>query len=203
MLRRIRKEDFTCGCPIKALYLGYSRYLDHSAWYNVEYIPKRNKIKIRKTINPNLRSSNFGCEWSLSRFFIEEEHELYFKEDDKMGFRMKIRPVGKNTKIVGGDHKFYGYAPYDVVSESFSFLWRVSYLHNNFVEADFKKAYEKFALEGTAGPFSLSPVEFRRFTDLYLVDLARSGASKEDVACVESYMSEMEDLKEYKIVWWE
>lgn len=203
MLRRIRKEDFTCDRPIKALYLGYSRYLDHSAWYNVEYIPKRNKIKIRKTINPNLKRSNFGCEWSLSRFFVEDIDELYFKEDDKMGFRMKIRPVGKDTKIVGDDHIFYGYAPYDIVSDSFSFLWKVSYLHTDFVEADFKRAYEVFAANGTAGPFSLSPVDFRHFTDLYLVDLARSGASKEDVSRVESYMSEMENLKEYKIIWWD
>lgn len=74
MLRPITKEDYASGKPVYAVYMGYSKYLEHGIFYNTEYVAARDKIKVRFTINHDiLKRQNWGCEFSPNKFFVEEE----------------------------------------------------------------------------------------------------------------------------------
>lgn len=74
MLRPITKEDYASGKPVYAVYMGYSKYLEHGIFYNTEYVAARNKIKVRFTINRDiLKRQNWGCEFSPNKFFVEKE----------------------------------------------------------------------------------------------------------------------------------
>lgn len=91
MLRPITKEDYASGKPVYAVYMGYSKYLEHGIFYNTEYVAARDKIKVRFTINRDiLKRQNWGCEFSPNNFFCRGGTKT---NDSRRNKRSRLSPV--------------------------------------------------------------------------------------------------------------
>ena len=79
MKRPLKESDFKeygiFGDVINATYIGNSRYLIYGEEYMVTKSNRKNKVTVKLSYNPKLKTSNGGVEFSINTFEIEVEDE--------------------------------------------------------------------------------------------------------------------------------
>lgn len=79
MRRPLKENDFKeygiFGDMINATYIGNSRYLTYGEEYMVTKSNRKNKVTVKLSHNPKLKTSNGGVEFSINTFEIEVEDE--------------------------------------------------------------------------------------------------------------------------------
>ena len=124
-----------------------------------------------------------------------------------MGFRMSIKVEGEDEEY-GDDHKFYGYAKYEQVKNSFSVLvplikeqWVIDDMSN--IDPDIpEEIYEIFIWSGSTDELVLDNYIYTKFMIAYLSDLRNYWKNPEDVRYIEQYMEPLSKRPENKILWW-
>lgn len=126
-----------------------------------------------------------------------------------MGFRMSIKIEGED-KSYGDDHKFYGYAKYDAVKNSFSVLvplikeqWRIDDMSN--IDPDnLEDIYEIFLWSQCTEALVVDNYVYTKFMLAYLSDLKNywKEAAQGLVYYIEQYMEPLSKRPENKILWW-
>lgn len=125
-----------------------------------------------------------------------------------MGFRLEI--IDMNLPIsAGDDHKLYGYISFEDVSSSFIYLF--PFMKRQWVWTDGydlpSEVYDMLCNFSETEYLRLSHEEFRRFSKLYLHDLAkvaaRNDSYKEAYDHAKQYFKVMGKLKGGKMLQWE
>ena len=124
-----------------------------------------------------------------------------------MGYRMSIYPEGRHNEWVGDDHKFYGYNEFDVVKDSFIYLYSFIKEQNSHTwDYDTPEdAYELMCCIQFGPTVYLSESEYATFMELYLADIERCWTQKygdclEDVERIREYMTKMQNTPGNKVV---
>lgn len=124
-----------------------------------------------------------------------------------MGYRMSIYPAGNESNSVGDDHKFYGYALFDAVKNSFTYLYSFMRKQDPFIYDfdDVEEAYD-FICGIPFGPtICLSEEEYETFMALYLTDITNHWCKlypdyAEDVERIRGYMTDMKNTPGSKVI---
>ena len=104
MRRPLKESDFKeygiFGDVINATYIGNSRYLTYGEEYMVTKSNRKNKVTVKLSYNPKLKTSNGGVEFSINTFEIEVEDEEKMISLDDLSPEDKERLLQEARELV-------------------------------------------------------------------------------------------------------
>lgn len=142
-------EQFTFGGPIKAVFVGNSRYLETGKEYNVTLSNRKNKVTVKLSYNPDLHTSNGGVEFSMGSFQINEPEEnnntgVHLDDltpEDKERLLQEARELVDKENFEKNSKVMYSLKKKELVDETISKISNHFKIKN---KSDFRKLHDRF-----------------------------------------------------------